>query len=271
MNSPRALLRHVPLAVTIVLSGALLIHGPIAQLDHYHDFADSSVFAGIPHAGDVLSNIAFGLIAVWGIVRLWPLRQHAALKAGWSGYRLFLIALLLTAFGSSYYHLAPDNTRLIWDRLPIALACAGLLAAVRSENVPDAHAGRAAIALSLCAVASVGWWAWTDRHGVGDLRPYLLLQGLPLILIPLWQTIHRAPRADRLAFGAALLLYIAAKIAELHDRELLAALGIMSGHTLKHLLAAAAADVIVTRLVARVRLPLHAAKDITDGRSPCLK
>jgi hypothetical protein len=244
---------RLPLFVTVLACLLLAAHGPIAQLAHYHEFADRSVFLGIPHAADVLSNIGFGLVAIWGLLRLWPAREDAVLKAAWPGYFLFLIGLLLTAFGSSFYHLAPDNARLVWDRLPIALACAGLLAAVRAENVFKANAKVDAALLAAFAVCSVAWWYVTERSGAGDLRPYLLLQGLPLALIPLWQWIHDAPSADRSAFGFALLLYVVAKVAELNDYALLSVLGFISGHTLKHLLASAAAYVIVARLVRRVK------------------
>jgi hypothetical protein len=44
-----------------------------------------------------------------------------------------------------------------------------------------------------------------------------------------------------------------AKAAELHDHELLAMCGWMSGHTLKHLLAAAGAAMLIGRLTRRVR------------------
>lgn len=74
------------------------------------------------------------------------------------------------------------------------------------------------------------------------------MQGLPLILIPMWQAIYRKPTSERIVFGAALLLYVIAKITEFYDHALLAALGVVSGHTLKHLLAAAAAGVVVMRL-----------------------
>jgi len=107
--------------------------------------------------------------------------------------------------------------------------------------------------LALFAVVSVAWWSFTEGRGAGDLRPYLLLQGLPLILIPLWQAIYRAHGRDRIWFGGALLLYILAKAAELHDHEILSALGFISGHTLKHLLATAAAGTLVFRLCERVR------------------
>jgi uncharacterized protein (TIGR04206 family) len=109
----------------------------------------------------------------------------------------------------------------------------------------------------MCAVASVAWWVVTAQDGIGDLRPYLLLQALPLILTPLWQWIYRAPRRDKLAFGCALALYVAAKLAELGDHAVLASLGVVGGHTLKHLLATAAAAVLVACLVERQRAPRH--------------
>lgn len=246
-------LTALPLLITLAVCALLLAHGPIAQLPHYHEFADQSAFFGLPHAADVLSNIGFVFVGLWGWLRLRPMADHPSIHAGWQGYRLFLIGLMLTAIGSGFYHLAPDNGRLVWDRLPIALACAGLLAAVRAETRPNVDAKSSTAWLALFGIASVAWWYVTDLQGQGDLRPYLLLQALPLVLIPLWQAIYASPRRDRIGFAIALLLYVAAKAAELHDHQLLAALGWVSGHTLKHLLATAAAAVLVGRLVERIR------------------
>lgn len=246
---------HLPLVVTISLGALLLAHGPIPQLAHYNEFADQSVLLGVPHAADVLSNLGFAAVAVWGLLRLWPMQAGAWLNAGRHGYRLFLAGLLLTAFGSGLYHLAPDNARLVWDRLPIALACAGLLAAVRAECLSKPDARTDTWWLGVFAVLSVAWWYLSEQRGAGDLRPYVLLQCLPLILIPLWQFIYRAPRRDRIAFGCALALYAVAKFAELNDHELFAAFGVISGHTIKHLLASAAAAVIVGRLIGRQQAP----------------
>ncbi|MDK9704854.1 MAG: hypothetical protein OEL20_17135 [Sulfuritalea sp.] len=250
----KSLRRHLPLLVAVLLAGAALFHGPIAQPPGYHDFADQDVVFGIPHFADVISNLGFALAALWGWTRLAPASRHADIRPGWAGYRLFLIGLFLTALGSSGYHLAPDNASLVWDRLPIAVACGGLLAGVWGD-VHRAESGKLAGWLALIAIASVAWWYFTELSGQGDLRPYLLLQGLPILLIPLWQWIYKAPAADRLAFGAALALYVVAKIAELNDHEIAAALGAVTGHTLKHLLATAAAGLIVARLVRRVHVP----------------
>ena len=247
-----AFLRHTPTIVTLGLIALLALHGRIAQPAHYHDFADHSAAFGIPHAGDVLSNAGFALVAIWGWLSLRPRRASEQLRGGWPGYRLFLIGLLLTAFGSAFYHLAPDNFSLIWDRLPIALVCAGLIAGVRGDTM-GSNSPLDVIVLALAALASVAWWAITERNGAGDLRPYLLLQALALILIPLWQAIHRAPRADRIAFGIAMALYILAKLAEVFDHEIAAALGFVTGHTLKHLIATAATAAVVWGLNRRFR------------------
>jgi predicted membrane channel-forming protein YqfA (hemolysin III family) len=235
-----------PLAVLALAAAIMAAHGPIPQLAHYHEFADARTLLGIPHAMDVLSNAAFAVVGLWGLRRIHEPAVRTRLGGAWTGYALFMVALVLTAAGSSYYHLAPDDARLVWDRIPIALACAGLISGVHAQTHDARHAAGLTAALAVLAVASVLWWSFT-----GDLRPYLLLQGAPLVLVPAWQALARSPRRDRAAFGLAIGLYVAAKAAELFDHRIFEALGFMSGHTLKHLLAAAASVVLVAAIVRR--------------------
>lgn len=246
--------RWLPTVVLAMVVVAMLAHGPIAQLEHYHVFADIRPLLGLPNAADVLSNAGFAIVGVWGLWALRHRRRHPRLAAAWPAYIVFLVAVTLTAAGSSYYHLAPDNERLLWDRLPIALACAGLLAGVYADT-HDSPSRWLLPALAVAAIASVLWWSVTEHRGAGDLRPYLLIQGAPLIVIPLWHWIYAAPRADRVAFGIAILLYALAKVFELNDRAVLDATGFVSGHTLKHLLAMVAAAVLTANLVWRARDP----------------
>lgn len=217
----------------LYFAGALVIstaaYGPIPQLADYHAFADQRALFGIAHGGDVLSNIGFVLAAAYGALRAWGSRSPAQL--------VFAVALALTAAGSSWYHLAPDDARLVWDRLPIALACAALLAASLRDVYPKE---RLALPLLLAfAVLGVAWWSFT-----GDLRPYLLIQAAPLLLIPVLQWQAGAPLAQRRAFGVAIGLYVLAKVCELGDQAIFDALGMVSGHTLKHILATLAAFVL---------------------------
>jgi len=134
-------MRWIPSAVIALAVVALLLHGPIPQTPGYHHFADDRTLFGVPNGANVLSNLAFLAVASWGLART-------------SRYRLFLVGVGLTCVGSAYYHLAPDNARLVFDRLPIALACAGLLDGVYG----DTHANRPRWllpALGAFAVASV--------------------------------------------------------------------------------------------------------------------
>lgn len=250
---------RLPLLLTLLLSAAALLYGPIAQLPNYHAFADQLTLLGIPHFADVLSNLGFAAVALWGLWRLAP-RRHSHFPASWPGYALFLAGLLLTALGSSWYHLAPDDHRLVWDRLPIALASAGLLAGVWADCRQRDSRLFAAL-LALAALSGVLWWYVTELDSVGDLRPYLLLQLLTILLIPLWQWLYRRPRSERLAFAAALGLYILAKLAELLDHQLAALLGPLTGHTLKHLLSTAATAVVVAHLVRRAPAAAPLASD----------
>lgn len=241
----RRLLALLPALLLGAAAVALLAHGPIPQWPDYHRFADGRTLFGVPHTLDVISNLGFAAVALWGWIELAPRRSDPTLARGWPGWALFLAALLLTSIGSTWYHLAPDDLRLLFDRLPIGLACAGLLAAVYAETHRSQRGTLHAALLALAAIGSVAWWYVGELRGAGDLRPYLLLQAAPLVLIPLWQAIHRAPRAERIAFAWAIAGYVLAKVAELADRQIFDVLGAVSGHTLKHLLAALAAAVIV--------------------------
>jgi hypothetical protein len=243
VSGPLRTARACSLAGVAAVALATAAYGPIAPPVGYHDFADRSIVWGVPHAGDVLSNAAFALVAFGAAAALWP-RRHQ-LGRGWPGYVLFVVSLAATSAGSAYYHLDPNNARLVWDRLPIALACAGLLSAVHAETW---HPRRWLLwAYSAAAVFSVAWWRVTDLNGTEDLRPYLLLQGAPLVLIPLWQWATGRSSRERWAFGSAVLLYLVARAFELADRAVYEAIGV-SGHTSKHILAAFAAAAVIRGL-----------------------
>src|SRR5436853_2009544 len=130
--------RRLPAILLVTAAIGMLLYGPIPQTPNYHDFADKRPLAGVPNAGDVLSNIPFFVVGLWG---LWVLREPQAPKLGAarSGYSLFAWGLVLTAFGSGFYHWAPDNFRLVFDRIPIALAAAGLIAGTRAATVAPAQ------------------------------------------------------------------------------------------------------------------------------------
>ncbi len=213
--------------VVAAVMGALLV-GPIPQDPAYHRFVDVRA-CGVPNCLNVLSSLAFVLVGGLGLRSLanWPWELRPAFWVFWWG-------VCLTGFGSAWYHWAPDDTRLVLDRLPMTLAFTGLFAAV----LIDQFGFGLWVVWSLVAVglASIGAWLAFD-----DLRLYGLVQFLPpvlILLICLWFPPGRIARR-RMYLGFA--CYAAAKVAELLDAEIFVLTSWVSGHTLKHLLAAVAA------------------------------
>jgi hypothetical protein len=245
------------LALTaFVVAAVLWQHGPIAQWADYHAFADQRSWLGLPNAANVLSNLPFLGVGAWA---LWRLRLAPAASPSARAWRLFALALIGTAIGSSVYHWAPSNASLVGDRLPIAWACAALLSAFLGERVRTPWSSLAALVggLAIATFAVVFWWS-TEQAGQGDLRPYLVLQFLPMLLVPLGLVL-RLPATTPVATPArawwmVLGCYAAAKLLELADYGVFDALAGLSGHTLKHLVAAAGAAWLL-RAVVRAQVP----------------
>ena len=230
----------VLLAVTLAGVMVALLAPPLRQDPAYHDFADRRAFFGIPYALNVLSNVGFLVVGAWSFALV--ARAHLPRWERSAGF-LFSLCVVLTGFGSAYYHLAPSNATLVWDRLPLS-ALFPLVFAVAIGDRVSPTAGRALfLPLAVAGVVSVVWWDTTD-----DLRPYALAQFLPLVLMPLILVLFPGRRPTR-PLWIGVLLYAASKIFELGDRVVFAAGGVVSGHTVKHVLAAVAAGFIARWLV----------------------
>jgi MFS-type transporter involved in bile tolerance (Atg22 family) len=177
----------------------------------------------------------------------WPvaIALYVVAVIGFSGSNSFYDSLLVSVAAE------PQFDRVSSLGFALGYLGGGLLFAVSRR---DTNASLATALLAIAALASVLWWRLTDIAGAGDLRPYALVQGLPLVLIPVWHAVYAAPRDERLAFAAAILLYVAAKAAELNDEALFSALGRLSGHTVKHLLATASSAIITFQLTRRLRM-----------------
>jgi hypothetical protein len=226
----------VLLAVTVAGLVAVMLSPPLRQDPAYHAFADRRAYLGIPYALNVLSNLGFVVVGAWSFAAV----AKASLPR-WerSAGFLFALGLVLTGFGSAYYHLAPSNATLVWDRLPLAALFPLVFAVAIGDRVSPALGRSLYLPLAVVGVVSVVWWDVTD-----DLRPYALVQFLPLALIPLmlWLFPGRRPTGP-LLIGVA--IYGGSKIFEVGDGVIMSAGGLVSGHTVKHVLAAVAAGFIV--------------------------
>lgn len=206
---------------------------PIPQPLEYHDFADKRPLLGVPKAGDVLSNLPFVIAGLLGL--FFTLKTGASLSPAqrWSYIALFA-GLLLTGFGSGYYHLAPDNQRLVWDRLPMTIAMAGFIGVLLVDRF-DSNAVAAVPVLMALGIASVIQWGISEQHGEGDLRWYGLYQGMVMIFAAELLLMFRSRERNFQVFAWAALANLAAKVFELLDVPIYHLGAMISGHTLKHL------------------------------------
>jgi hypothetical protein len=224
--------RHALLLLTLAAFAVIVFtRPPIPQDAAYHQMADTRRVFGVANGLNVLSNVPFALVGIFGLVAVSRRRlPYVALFGGTA----------LTAIGSGYYHLAPDNARLVWDRLPMACVCAGLLIVVLAECVSARAARRLFWPIFACATASVGYWRWSELQGAGDLRPYVLVQYGTLLAIALMLTLFPGRLRGERYLIAGLLAYGVAKGFEMADAAVFSiTLHVVSGHTIKHLIAAA--------------------------------
>jgi len=256
-------------SLVLAIAGCLAIVGaflmpPIAQPQAYHRMADERTISGIPNALNVVSNLPFAVVGLIGLMTLLSKKSPFRDSIDRWPYVALFSGVFLTAIGSSYYHLAPDNARLVWDRLPMTVGFMGLLAALVSERV-DRSAGRTLLVpLLIAGVASVLYWDWTEVRGAGDLRPYFLVQFGSLLLVALILLLYPSSGSDTRYIVGGLVVYVLAKIFEVADAEIFAIGGMVSGHTLKHLVAAAGVWCLVLMVRARPRAT-DASPDLKIG------
>ena len=221
--------QHLPVLVFLGVMGvslaALLLLPPIVQDQDYIRFADMRIMCGVPNGWNVLSNIPFIVIGAVGLVQFRNDPVTVVIFAG----------IFMTGFGSSYFHWWPDNDTLFWDRLPIALAFMALLAAAIQERL-DARVGAVVLwPLLVIAIASLLIWRQS-----GDLRLYAWVQFFPLLTVPVMFFLCPAKYTGTLYWIAAAAIYALAKVFEHFDNAIFSIGHVVSGHTLKHLVAATA-------------------------------
>lgn len=235
MESSKGLLLALVAAAAVV--GVFLLE-PIPQDPAFHDFSDQRALFGVPHFWSVATNLPLLVVGAVGWLQIGRVASPALV----THYRVLCTAIALVALGSGWYHHAPANATLVWDRLPMTVAFMTLFSALIADRI-SWLLGRALLwPLVVAGISSIAWWVRTEAAGAGDLRAYALVQFLPLLLIPLilllWRGGSLVARPLWLALGA----YALAKLMEHFDVAVFrAAGGLVGGHALKHLAAALAA------------------------------
>ena len=248
----------VPVALVALAAAWGMFSAPLAQAQSYHLFADTRPLLAVVNAGDTLSNLAFLVVGLLGLAFL--RREHAsgaserfASPREVRPYRVFFSGVALTSVGSAYYHLAPDDARLAWDRLPMTIAFMSLVAAVVSERISVRAGSLLLWPLVLLGLASVVYWRWSALAGLENLRPYLAVQFGSIAVVLAVSMLYRSRYTLGGAIFALAAAYGVAKVVEVYDREIFELGRWVSGHTLKHLAAAAGVVLLLRSLQRRTR------------------
>jgi hypothetical protein len=251
--------------LAIVALGIDFCLPPIPQDQGYHAFADGRTMLGIPNFLNVASNLPFLIVGVLGLAFLLGQHKDSPIQEPAERWPLvvFFTGVSLTAFGSTYYHLAPDNERLVWDRLPMTIAFMGLFASIIGERI-GVRAGTWLLGpLVWLGFASVVNWQIGERRDAGDLRLYGFVQFFPLLGIPLLMLLFQARYTRSGVVFIALAWYLLAKVLETGpvDHRIYSLGQVVSGHTLKHLSAATGAYCLFRMI--RERRPILTAPQLS--------
>jgi hypothetical protein len=260
---PRWVRLWVIIGLTVALTVAVFIRPPIPQVQSYNDFADRRSLLGVPNLLDVASNIPFLIIGVLGLIFVWrrgttPGGTFIEPSERWP-YLFFFIGSAFVCFGSGYYHLLPNDDRLMWDRLPMTVGFMSFFAATITERI-NVKLGVQLLPLLIAAgIGSVLYWHLSElRITGGDLRWYVEVQYYPILAMPLMAFLFPSRYTRGACIFGVMGLYTLAKAFELLDGLIFSLGHVVSGHTLKHLVSALAIYCVLWML--QTRQPLVGEK-----------
>lgn len=226
----------VPLLPHIPASGHSHVHA------HGHAFIDARSFFGIPNGLDVFSNLPFLIGGVWGLIVLRRTKGIAAPMQ--TAARVFFIGLVLTCFGSSFYHYAPSDAGLMVDRLGMAVAFAGVISLAAGSRLGATVSQRAIpVLLILAPLAAIA------TYTLHNVLPWATVQFGGMALIAWLACLPRSKHMPSMHLGALIVLYALAKLFEAQDTQVFELTqGLISGHSLKHVAASLTAVPVILAL-----------------------
>lgn len=231
---------HLLLLLMLLSILTLSMQAPIPQSNLYHAFADQRVIFSIPNFWNVVSNLPFAIVGIYGwlIIKKGALNQIFEIRI--LPY-LFCFGILAVSFGSAYYHWMPNTQTLVLDRLPMTIGFMSLFTLITFDYCGD-KVGKITFWLAhLIGIGSIIYWKMSEDYGVGDLRPYILVQFFPIIVILVFLFFYPKMTMYKKNLLLAISFYALAKVFEHADKNIYEATHqLISGHTIKHLLSAVA-------------------------------
>ena len=241
---------------------------PIAQFSGHHNFADIRTFLGLRNFFATVSNLPFIILGGMGLIFIHKIKSKRGafkMKGERLLWQLFFFAVFLVGLYAGYYHLDAVNVSLLWHRLLETIAFMALFSLIIMERV-DAKVGFIlSPAIIVAGLGGVCYWYYTKSFGQGDLRPYILVQLIPLMLIPLMCAGSPPLYTQERYVIYALGLYVIAKLLEHFDEKIFVlSKNMVSGHTLKHLTIAMGVYLMLSYL--KTRVPTNLTKAAEVGR-----
>ena len=234
---------------------------PIVQFPWYHDFADQRLLLGIPNFWNVISNLPFLIVGMW---EMWYVVSNRFtdgvpdLTERWM-YLFFFFTVALTGIGSAYYHLEPNNDRLVWDRLPLAMMFMALFAIIIAERFSHYAGTWLFLPVVVLGAATVFYWHLSETWGRGRSPSLSIDTNLSCRCHTDYFYSSVRPLTHKTEkLYAAMAWYAGAKLIEFLDKDLYSFGQILSGHTLKHIGAAASCYLVLSWIRQRrlVRNPI---------------
>lgn len=234
-------------ALTVVLAIAMAWVLPHEDFASYGNFADDSAQGN--NARNVLSNLGLVIVGAAGV--LWSLRHR---REDFAESLTLFAGVVAAGLGSMYFHGQPllderlnrlNRYALLWDRMPMTIAFAGLIALMLRDRVLRRPNRALLPLLVVIGLATALYWYWS-----GDLYPYAFFQfytaaGTLLMIMTL-----RPAYTEAGYVAAAVFLFGISKVFEDFDWLIYGKWDI-GGHPLKHIASAAAALMILLWLVKR--------------------
>ncbi|KAG8052861.1 hypothetical protein GUJ93_ZPchr0001g31181 [Zizania palustris] len=227
--------RRRAIAGGAVLASALLLMAT-PRLRHspaLHLFADMRNLLGVPNTLNVITAYPLLLAGVPGLVLCLCGSGCFGISLRWEalGWFLFYVGNVAAAFGSAYYHLKPDDDRLIWDRLPMMISASSLLSILVIERV-DERAGLSCLLSLLCLILVSS----ACERVLDDMRLWVVLNSAPCIAIPAMLFLFPPKYTHSRFWFIAIGFYLLARFEGLADRKVYSVNRyFISGHSLEHL------------------------------------
>lgn len=217
-------------SMSLAATMGLIAWGPIPLPAQAHLYADDRIWFGLAGAANVWVNLATFVVGVWGWRATRASRWPLELRTPW---QLFQVCAMVSAAVAALYHARPGNGLFVLAHVATAGGFMMLTLGLLAERVDTRFGSRQACALALFIAASSGAAMFLGNSP--DMRPLLLLEIIPVLVIPAGALSLPGRSTEAYDWIVVLTLYALAKLLEAGDALVLQASGWISGHTLMHL------------------------------------